>query len=253
MSLEIGDAISSGFEKLTTKAGLTLVGISLVLSLFSTLGSNTAIAALEFGEAAGPGMGQDPTLVLPIGLAGGAILALIGAIAGLVLTLIIIRTMAHPVSELDSLPHGVTDSLFKGTIFLFVTLFITGLATAIGFIFLIIPGIFLAVSFAFAQVFVAVEDKGPLQAISASWELSKGNRLSIFLLLLVIVGISIVVGLVTAIPSFVSPIVGTLVSLLISPFINVFTTAVIVDGYLQLTRDEAREFGGDETTATTTA
>lgn len=103
-SLEIGEAISNGFEKLTTTAGLQLVALSIVLSLATTLGTNSATAALD----AGAGRGAGPMLVLPLGV----VLALVGAIANLVLSLVIYRTMTHRPSELRSIPGDATDSLF---------------------------------------------------------------------------------------------------------------------------------------------
>lgn len=127
---------------------------------------------------------------------------------------------------------------------------ITSIAVAIGLVLLVVPGIFLAVSFAFAQVYVAVENQGPFEAISSSWSLASGNRLSIFLLGLVLVGIGLVVGLVGTALGFVSPPFGTLLSLLVTPFVSVFTSAVLVEAYLQLTR--ASNGDGDETASATT-
>lgn len=250
MSLRIGDAISNGFEKLTTTAGLQLALASIVLSLITTLGTNSLVVAVDAG--AGGGMGQEPVLVLPIGLAGGAVLAFLGGIASVVLSLIVYRTMARPLSELDSLPHGVTDSLVVPTIFLIITSIVVGISVFVGLIFLIIPGIFLAISFVFAQVYVAIEDQNPFEAMSSSWGLAKGNRLSIFLLGLVLLGIGLVIAIVGGIAGFISPLFSTLVSLLISPFISIFTSAVIVDAYLQLKR-ESSDAGSDEPATATPA
>lgn len=246
MSLEIGEAISNGFEKLTTTAGLRLVALSIALSLVTNLGTNSVTAALD----AGAGRGAGPVLVLPIGVAGGGVLALVGAIASLVLSLIIYRTMAYRPSELRSIPGDVTDSLLLPAIFLVITSIVVGVAVAIGLVLLVVPGIFLAVSFAFAQVYVAVENQGPFEAMSSSWSLASGNRLSIFLLGLVLVGIGLVVGLVGTALGFVSPLFGTLLSLLVTPFVSVFTSAVLVEAYLQLTR--ASNGDGDETASATT-
>lgn len=243
MSLEIGDAISNGFEKLTTTAGLQLAAIFIALSLVTTLGVNSVTGSL------GPAAGPRPILALPIGIVGGGVLLVLGFFASLVLTLVVTRTVAHRPSELTSIPADATRSLVRGAVFLFIAQVIVGILVLFGLVLLVIPGIFLAVSLAFAQVFVAVEDEGPLQAISSSWALAKGNRLSIFLLLLVLLVLGIGIAMVGAVAGFISPLLSTLLSLLVSPFLNIFSTAVIVEGYLQLTRESNR--GGREGTTTT--
>lgn len=247
MSLQIGDAVSGGLEKLTTTAGLQLAALYIVVTLLSTLGINSAVAEMapEATGAAG-----SIALTLPLGVAGGVVLFVLGAILGIVLNVVILRTVAHDASELTRIPADVTRSLPKTVVFLLITGIIVFLSVLLGFIFLVIPGIFLMVSLVFSQVYVAVEDMGPIEALSASWELSKGNRLSIFLLGVLVFVIGFVVGMVGSVTSIVSPAAGTVVSVLISGVINIFSSAVLVEAFLQLSNGSNSEGGHEDPTAT---
>lgn len=242
MSLQIGAALSRGFEKLTTTAGLQLAAMYVVLTLVSTVGINSVTVATVTD------MPNPPALVLPTGVAGGGVLFLLGLLLNVVVSLVLLRTMAHERTNLRSIPSDATRSLLRGSVFLFVANVLVGIAVFIGFVALVIPGVFLFVSFIFTQVFVAVEDAGPIESMAASWRLSRGNRLSIFLLFLLLFVIAFVVGLVGIIPNIVSPLLGSIATILLTSVVNVFVVAVIVDAYLQLSAEATDEFDGDEAT-----
>src|SRR5262245_30316282 len=57
---------------------------------------------------------------------------------------------------------------------------LVGLGVGIGFLLLVIPGIILALRWAVAVPACVVENKGPLQSMSRSAELTKGHRWKIF-------------------------------------------------------------------------
>jgi hypothetical protein len=237
MSLNIGDALSTAAEKLTTTAGLQLGGLYVLAVLLTTVGSNSIAAAAspQISESSQIG------LALPVGAAGGGVLLALGVILGLVLTVVVLRTVDHDASELDSIPDGAADNLAKTIVFLLVAGIIQGILVAIGFIFLVIPGLFVLVSLYFAQVYIAVEGEGPLEGLSSSWGLAKGNRLSIFGLVLVVGVISFLGALVGQAVATASPAAGSLVSAAVSGFLSVFTTAALVDAYHQLTASQAKK------------
>jgi len=112
------------------------------------------------------------TLSLPIGVAGGAALATLGAVLNVAFTIVALRALDHDAAELGSIPGGVADDMLKTWVFLVVALIVQGIAVAIGFVALFIPGLFLLVSLIFTQVYVAVEGEGPFQALSSSWSLA---------------------------------------------------------------------------------
>lgn len=237
MSLNIGDALSTGAEKLQTTAGLQLGALSVIAVLLTSVGSDSIVTALGAPMAR---TGQ-PALALPVGTAGGAVLMLLGLVLTFVLTIVILRTMDHETAELDAIPAGVTDTLAKTTVFLVVAGIIQGIAVAIGLVLLIVPGLFALVSLYFAQVYIAVEGEGPIEALSSSWSLSKGSRFSIFGLVLVLAVIGALSALVGEAVGFVSPTVGSLVSLVVSGFLTVFSSATLVDAYHQLSAEQAEQ------------
>jgi hypothetical protein len=236
MSLNIGDALSTGAEKLTTAAGVQLAVIYIVLQLLTVLGSNSAVVAID--TTAGS-TAMTPTLSLPIGVAGGAALAFLGGILNVALTIVVLRAMTHDAAELGSIPAGVADGMLKTWVFLVIALIVQGIAVMLGFVALIIPGIFLLVSLIFTQVYVAVEDEGPFEALSSSWSLAKGNRFPLFGLGVVLFVISLLVTIPATILTFVSPTVGTLLNYIVSGFVSIFSLAVLVDAYHQLDTDES--------------
>lgn len=238
MSLNIGDALSTGAEKVTTTAGLQLGALYVVAVLLTSVGSDSIVAAIGGPMARG---GQS-ALAFPVGVAGGVVLVLLGALVSVALTVIILRTVNHDAAELDSIPAGVTDALAKTVVFLIIAGIIQAVAIGIGFVLLIIPGLFLLVSLYFAQVYIAVEGEGPIEALSSSWALAKGDRFAIFGLVLVLAIVGILAGVVGEIVGIVSPLVGSLLSLTISGFLTVFSTAALVDAYHQLrSEQEAQE------------
>ncbi len=86
------------------------------------------------------------------------------------------------------------------------TMFLMIIAIYIGFIFLIVPGVILALGLGLAQYFVVDKNLGPIDAMKASWEATNGHKSKIFLLGLISVGILIIgcvacyIGMFVALP-----------------------------------------------------
>lgn len=95
-------------------------------------------------------------------------------------------------------PHGFLK--FLGTVVLI------GIAVTIGFILLIVPGIILSLMFMFATYLVIDRGLGPINAIKESIRITKGNRLKLFLLAIVLTLLNLlgvlllVVGLIVTVP-----------------------------------------------------
>lgn len=83
---------------------------------------------------------------------------------------------------------------------------LTSIATALGFLFFIVPGVILAIGFMFSSHFIVDQNMGPLEAMSASWAATKGQRLDLFgfcflLFLVVLAGAAACgFGLLVAVP-----------------------------------------------------
>ena len=81
---------------------------------------------------------------------------------------------------------------------------VAGVAIGIGFVVIVVPGIFLAVSFAVAIPALMIERVGPIESLKRSWRLVSGERWRLFGagLSMIIIGV-IVFGIIGAIAFFV--------------------------------------------------
>ena len=83
---------------------------------------------------------------------------------------------------------------------------ITAVAVLIGLVFLIIPGIILALMFIFATYLVVDTGKGPIEALKESARITKGHKWALFALMLALIGLNIIgmlalgVGLLISVP-----------------------------------------------------
>ncbi|MCL4354229.1 DUF975 family protein [Patescibacteria group bacterium] len=88
-----------------------------------------------------------------------------------------------------------------------VASFLTGIIVFLGFILLIIPGIYLAIRLQFSTYLIVDKKMGIMDSIKTSWRITKGHTWNLFLfglllLLLNILGaIALVVGLIITIPT----------------------------------------------------
>lgn len=80
------------------------------------------------------------------------------------------------------------------------------IAVCIGMVLLIIPGIYLYLRLQFFTAFIVEEDCGIIESLQKSWNMTQGQTLPLFLLLLTMIGTAIVgcilffVGLFVAVP-----------------------------------------------------
>lgn len=237
MSVDIGPALSEGVAKLRTTAGLQLAAIYGLVALVTSVTSNSLTVSML------PTAREQVGLVLPLSPAALGLLLVVGLVANLLLTVVTLRAMARDPAELGAIPRGVTENLGLTAIYLFAANLLVGIAVVVGLVLLIIPGLFLLVSLFFTQVFVAVEGEGPLEAMSSSWSLVKGDRIVLFLLGILIVVIGALAGFVGTVVGFVSQPAGTLVSALVSGAVFVFTNGVLLAVYHQLQAGQAEQVG----------
>jgi hypothetical protein len=109
----------------------------------------------------------------------------------------------------------------------FVASILSGLAIFFGFLFLIIPGVYLAIKFLLAGPAIAAEDiKNPIAALQRSWALTKGNSLYIFGFYFILIFVSVIIYLIVA------GILSVLISSILPENIA-FLLTTIIDGILQ--------------------
>ncbi len=101
---------------------------------------------------------------------------------------------------------GIFFHAFYKFVPLLVLSLLLGLLIAIGFMLLIIPGIYLTISYLFSHLFVCFYDIAPAEALTLSRKTVKGNFMQILYLWLILLGINVLgalalgVGLLLTIP-----------------------------------------------------
>jgi len=252
MSFDIGDALSDGFERTGERNGLMFVGVFLVISavasvfaadllasVFETVVEETELELADLrGSVTNPLLADDPTEPL-LGLsASAASLGLL--VAGIVQFLFTIAaTRTFTTDETETIPGDfftrrlgwvLLNTIVGGVVF--------GLAVSIGFVFFIVPGLFLLVSLFFWWFVVVVEDENFVTGFQESWSLASGNRWALLVLGVLVFILSAIINTIgEGIAAVVSRWAAVVVLALFSAPLAVFTLATAAQAYRQL-RDE---------------
>lgn len=243
MSVNIGQVIQEGGKRTVAKNGLYFIAIIWILSVINGLLGNTVARGFmgQFpGEMApggppamGPSLGLSPGLAMVLSLVIGLISVVVGAAA--------LRTFVSDVTE--TIP---TEYFTRNIVWMVINLIVGGIVFAIivgiGFVFLIIPGIFLLVSLFFWNLYVVVEDQNFIEGLQNSWALTKGNRIMLFILGIIVIIITAVLGGVFGVAQVaVGGFVGLAITQLGSAIGTVFGVATAARTYNQLSIEESTE------------
>jgi hypothetical protein len=236
MDLDIEAALRGGFDRLVARNGLLFAGLFAVLGLVASLLSADLSAALysQYVPAAQAQAQSQvgPRLGLPLAVAGGGLLVLM--LAQLVASVAAIRTFVSD-ERRRIVGSYFTRRIGWVALNLVVGGFVFGFVVVLGFVALILPGLFLLVSLFFWNFHVAVEDESFVAGLSTSWSLTKGNRLRLFALGVIVVVLSMIVSMAGSAAGVAAPeIVSVVVSSLLSGPLAVFSTATGADAYNQL-------------------
>ena len=246
MTLQIRRALGNGISKTLTGAGLgfvVLLGIAQIAFLAST---NTLTEAFLTGLDLPAGAAQSSTSVplsLPVSVSVAGVLAFVLLLIFQVITVALIRVMVADQQTITQESYTrrmgwvVLNSIVAGII--------VGVLTMIGFVLLVIPGLFLTVSLLFTTVYIADEDESFVSAIRNSWSLTSGNRWRLFGLYLAVMILFMLVSFATgfALPS--GSALALVVSSVLTTILVVYMMAVLTDAYRQL-RDENRPRQGSK-------
>ena len=233
MSLRIGDAVGDGVRRAVTYSGGLLMALMFVYQLLIVGSVNRLVTAVLPPEAqARPELG----LVIPVPVAVAAGLVVVGLLFGPVLYLWAARALTRSQSDLDSLPGELlTRRIGRATVSAIGANIVVSIAVLIGFILLIVPGIFLAISFVFVVFAIGVEDEGAIDALRRSWKLASGDRWSLLALVLVVAVVTGVGSGIGSAFSLVDPLAGQLLSLAVSAVFGVIGYGILAEAYLRLT------------------
>lgn len=255
---------------LTRRAGLLVLGF-LALGVVSALAATTAqVRFVEFVLATDAVIADAPpaqierlralrdqgaALALPIPLWAAGLTALVAFVVRELLRLVGIRLFAADdpdavaTTELTrrlgiALVYDVLVVVLLGVLFatVFAIAGVTFVVPPLGLLVLlgaVAVVVFLSVTFAFAKQEIALNDAGPIEALSASWQLTAGHRLLLFLILLLLgvlnVGASVVTGLLG---SVLPRVVATGLTTAVGAVVLAFSIAVVTTAYLAVSDAE---------------
>lgn len=272
MSLDIGEAFGEGLSRLSTGTGLSLAVVFAIVALLSAVLSQTLQvegleAFLEFLRGASPEQldltqaeydRQVETLEtqvetaretsplalgIPLSAAAGGLLVL--ALVAEAVSVVAVRAFAAEEPEAVA-REQLLDGLGLATLNGFVGGIVVWGLVLVGSVFLLLPGLFFAVAFYFFRQEVALEDANFVDALASSWRLTRGERLNVFALGLLVVVVSALNLAVSGGLGTVSALAATLVSAALGGLISAFGAAVVTRGYLQLKdEDEVEETTAD--------
>ncbi|WP_380681252.1 hypothetical protein [Salinigranum sp. GCM10025319] len=267
MSLDISKALSDGFSRTFERNGLLLMVGFVLLGAIDAVAGQTSVAAgtrflrrqletLPTGQGPGPGNpfagpgglpGAEQTpLALPVPLPVALGLVAVVAVLAEWVRIVGVRTLVS--NETTTVPEEfLTRRALMATLNGVVGGIVVLILVVVGLLFLVVPGVFLALSFFFVRQEIAVEDRNFVDALSESWELTSGHRIELFALALVIVVIGFVVGLIgTGVGLAGIPLLTTAVNTVVGAVTTVFGIAVAARAYVQLKYPEGDEFGDDD-------
>lgn len=236
MTVNVEQSLKEGFRRTISRNGLLLiVGWALVGSL-SLLAYNSWFSSLFRSFPSQP-MLIGPTLDISPFFAGVAtvVLYLVSFVvmAGALRTFVTDERRTLPSDYFTRNLGWMLANLIVGYILFFILLWI-------GFLLLIIPGVFLLVNLFFWFVIVVVEDRNFYDAFRESWALAKGNRWSLLGIGLAVTVVGWVLMFIPMGLSFaLSPWVAwVLLGISVSVF-GVFSMATTARVYVQLTAAES--------------
>lgn len=241
MSLNIGRALQEGIARTVARNGLLLAVLMAVSTALSLVAYRSAIESLVPDTAGQPVVVFGPALPLSPTVAGAATLLLY--LVSFVLVVAGLRTFVT--DETRTIPgEHFTRRLVWALVNYVVGYVVFFLAIWIGFILLVVPGLFLLVSLFFWYVFVAVEDENFWRAFRSSWELTRGNRWSLLGLgVIVMVAGSVLYGVLFFVALAASPWVSLVVYAVFGAVFAVFSIATTARAYVQLADDSAAAVG----------
>lgn len=248
MPMNVTSILKEAASRSVERNGLVLMAILFVLSALSGLSGARLAQYAENQQFVPIETGIDALLALPPLLAG--VLSLVFGVATLIVSIAAIRVFVS--DETERVPREYfTHNMGWAALNLVVGAIVFGVAVALGFVALVIPGFFLLVALAFWSVFVAVEDQNFIESFRSSWGLTRGHRLRLFLLGVVVLLATVVVDAVFGIGFVAGAAVGFVLAQVGSAIVTVFTTAALAAAYNELDAlSEENEFVVEEESVT---
>jgi hypothetical protein len=260
MGIDIGQALREGASRTAARRGLALAavfaGIALLTTvLFQTLSVAAVDAVLSTLQSASPSdLGLTQTeyeqavseaetslgnvrdasplaLGVSVGPAAAGLVAL--ALVAEAVSIVAVRVFAAE-SPGAVRRDALTENILLATLNGFVGGIIVWALIAVGAVFLLLPGIALAVLFYFMRQEIAINDKNFVQAMADSWRITKGNRLRVFVVGATLVIVSRLEEVSSVAAGVVSTTGGVLAASVVGGLLTAFGAAVATRAYVQL-------------------
>lgn len=270
MSIEISDALKGGFRRFASRTGAVLALGYLLLFAVYMIGYfgllAEAYARLDVGV-------PTPGASLGLPLAAAAAVVLGSMVAMTYLSVVAIRTFvagsrsSFPDGAFSrNVPFAVGNMIAGGIALMLLTGALVAVPVAVAAVVLdgiaaglagllvglaaVVAVVYLTVALVFMPMYIAAEDRSFVAGLRRSWALTRGERLSVFLLYLVVVVLAIGASIPLGIVSFLATLAGA--GVLVSQFLNVvlvapltmFQLAVFAVAFQQLRGDGASGRGG---------
>lgn len=242
MSLNVSRAIREAAYRTVSRNGAVFVLVFALLGTLSTVVTDSLLLLVD--SFAAEVEGAEPVGVpTPLGLSlSGSVILLLGLawlLANAAASVVAMRVLVS--EHVDAIPDDLLSRRLTGaTVNDIAAEVVAYVLIGIGFLLLVIPGIFLAICFYFTRPLIAVEDRGFIDALTESWRLTRGHRLRVFGLLVIV----LLVGLAVSIPATLvsalfaaAPAVGAVIGIVLGAVTTVFGLAVVARAFVQL-RDE---------------
>lgn len=252
MKLHITDILREGIRRSVSRNGLLLMGVLFVLLAVNELvgiGVESWISLQQFDPN---NLGSILAFAVPP--VTGGLVSLLLALAALVVSIAAIRAFVSP--ETERLPREYfTENMLWVAVNMFVGTIAFAIVVALGFVFLVIPGIFLLVTLIFWSVYVSVEGTSFVKGFQRSWGLTRGYRLELFVLGLGVFVLMALVNLVFSVGGFAGGVIEVVFVQAASAITTIFSTAVLATAYNELAaqREETGGMNVDESDVPPTA
>lgn len=229
MTLQLGRAIGGGVRRALTPAGLALMVLTACYTaVFVGAVNSVVVASLPPSVRDQAGVG----LTFPLSPTAAAGLAVASLVVGMVVVLAAARAFT------DDGGSGFSDyftrRMGRALVSAVGANVVVSVAVMAGFVLLLIPGLFLAVSFTFVVFAIAVEDARAIPALRRSWSLARGNRWRLLAIVLLIGVVTGLVGSMGSLVSIVDPTAGQIVSLVVTAPFSVLGYGVLADAFEQV-------------------
>lgn len=233
MSVDIGRSLREGLTRALSRNGLLLIVAWTIVGAASLLAYNSWFAAIYAD------LPTEPMLIGP----KFDISPLYAGIATVLLYLVSFVFMAGALrtfvtDNTQTLPgRHFTRNLGWMLLNLIVGFVVFYVAVWIGFLLLVVPGVFLLVSLFFWFVLVVVEDANFYEAFKDSWAMTRGNRWTLLGIgLIVTVAGWLLMGVPMAISFALPPPVALVLVGIAASIYGVFSLATTARVYVQLSR-----------------